>query len=1118
MSNPDLPGSYWQGQDEAAYRQGRRARPAGADRDDRWSDPGGWRGDGNGRGSRHPQYGNGHGTSGNRGTGNGYGRGNGRTSGNGYGGGNGRTSGSGARGEGQTWTSIVAGRSRGSHAQRPQEDAAGHDWTGRLSQTADDLRNRLGLRGSASRRGSQARSEGAAGRGGGAYGGPYAGSRTALRQRDDYWSGGDRTGRLPDGRTALRTRYGGASGGRGGGGYGGGRWDGRRPGTPGERFKAWLRSGSWWRHWSVKKVVGLFGACVAGVILLMVGAFFYEYARTSVPTVADLTANWQSSIVYWANGQQMGHFDPNENGISVDRLRLSASQVPTVMDQAMAAAEDRHFYTEGGVSLTGLMRAAYDDLRGGGNLQGGSTITMQYAKNYFQGVNTGQNLSTKLKEIIIAMKLGHSRSKSWVMTNYLNLVPFGPPQDTGLGAAAENYFNVNLTRGQTLNLEQAAMLAALPNSPGFFNPDPSAGAGYTALVARYKSVLNNMQRDNAITQAQETYAAAHFPKLTPPPSGNGWTGYTGYLMSMVEQQMEAPTSVGGYGLTVHQIETGGYQIKTTFEPNLEAALYRSINQEISAMRADGHPFQSYDRIGSVLEDPKTGAIWAVYGGPGYGTPNCNVTDCQLNTAEAAEQVGSSFKPYVLSEAVNEGMNVFTSKLDGFSPLYIPVLNSPVNYAQLETTPSLTSLPPGSGPKSCQQNNANTDTCLSGSTYYFVFNEPSENSNAPLAVNVATAISSDPAFEDLAHRDGVQNVINMAKAFGVGQNAFVEPCLVKGSDSGNQAQTIADCNDLTGADNGLIPNLGTSYSGKRPPSAAPGSVAIALGQNPLTPVEQATTFATLADDGLYHTPHVILALQQGTKTLPSHITATQVLSKAAAADIDYALSFDNNMSGATADGSVSFRRGGVIGKTGTLGTGDNSSQAWFIGATPEQAALSVALFTNLPHTENLNNMAFTGGTPGSQGGAWPATIWNQFMTEVYGNTPPYPGGIFTALQSQQGFATWIQAQSKPQNCTLQQFLQGLSRGQNPQCTCPKRGGFCNNQANNPINNIPNPGTSPPCFGRNCNTTNPPTATPSASASTTAIIFGSSSSGSSPPLTGLATLVAEEAAVTRTTAVT
>ena len=120
------------------------------------------------------------------------------------------------------------------------------------------------------------------------------------------------------------------------------------------------------------------------------------------------------------------------------------------MTQAMAAAEDRDFYTEGGISVPGLVRSAADDLFGSGNLQGGSTITMQYAKNYYNDVNTGRNLTTKMKEIFVAMKLGHQMSKPWVMTSYLNTVPFGPTT-YGLGAAAENYFNVNLTKpGTTL--------------------------------------------------------------------------------------------------------------------------------------------------------------------------------------------------------------------------------------------------------------------------------------------------------------------------------------------------------------------------------------------------------------------------------------------------------------------------------------------------------------------------------------------------------------------------------------------------------------------------------------------------------------------------------------------
>ena len=876
------------------------------------------------------------------------------------------------------------------------------------------------------------------------------GGRTALRDLpDEFWAERDRTGRgVPPGSGGRPgARRGGGRGGQGGGRGGGGRrFDGPDPRSRGARFKDWLLYGSWWRHWTLKKAIAVLGIGAAMCFLLFVGAFFIIYNMTPIPTATDLTANWQSSSVYYSNGKQLGTFDHTVNGQIIDRQLLSPSQIPTVMTQAITAAEDRQFYTEGGVSLPGLLRSAYQDVFGNGNLQGGSTITMQYAKNYYSGVNTGQNLSTKLKEIFIATKLGHDRSKLWVMTNYLNTVPFGPTT-YGVGAAAEGYFNVNLTKpGAKLTIAQAAMLAAMPNSPGFFNPDPKAGAGYTALVARWKYVLANMVKDGNITQ--QVANAQVFPKLTPPASGNGWTGYTGYLMSMVEQQLEAPVADGGWGLTAQQIDTGGYKITTTFNLAKVNALARSVNQEKAAMRAAGLPFRLYDRIGAVLEDAKTGAIVAIYGGPGFGSKHCRATSCQYNTAEIAEPVGSSFKPYVLAAAVKQNMNVFTSKLNGFSPIWIPTSSSTGSLTQIEQTLSPTG-PPTGIPASAAGGTSN-------GIYYFKFDEAAENSGKPLPVNVAAAISSDPAFEDLAHRDGIDAVINMASDFGVGHNPFVQPCSVPGSADGNPAITIQDCNDLTGPVNGLQPNFSpTKFSKRAHDNGTPGSPAIALGENPLTPIEQATTFATLANDGVYNTPHVIKTLQHGTATVPTHYTRQPVLTPQQAADVDWALSFDNNMAGGTAEANVPFRRGDVIGKTGTLGSGANSSQAWFIGATPGQYALSVALFTNNPGTQVLNNLPSINGMPGSQGGGWPAAIWNNFMTAQFSNTPPVP--LFTP-QNGFPFVTWIQVKAKhhgPPACQMGQFTG---------CKCKKHDPFCQN---------PNPTPSCPQaqFGQPCNGTSP-----------------------------------------------
>ncbi len=1002
---------------------------------------------------------------------------------------------------------------------------------GRFSSTADDLRNRLGIRGSVVSRDRSGRSqpdedfwEDSAGRPdrnaasdrvgrrarGGRDGQPdwdggrtqawqdpevgrsrYRGSRRAGAATAGFDEGGRR------GRTVVRDRdraadelAWGAEGGQrgraglrsraderraGGRGGGGGRdgWDGGRRGnydgpplSRGQRFKRWLLSGRWWRHWTWRKAFAVLGCCAAFFILLCIGGFFLVYSMTPIKSAADQMAVWQSSNVYFPNGQLLGTIANDGDS----RELLTANQIPTVMTQAMTAAEDRGFYTEGGISVSGLVRSAFEDLFGSGGTQGGSTITMQYAKNYYSNVGFTRTATTKLKEIFVAIKLAHVRSKQWIMTNYLNTIPFGNTE-YGLGAAAEAYFNVNLANPHTtLTIAQAAMLAAMPNEPGYFNPDPSAGPAYTALVARWQYVLHNMVRDGNITQQQAS--AQPFPKITPAPAVNGYTGYKAYLMQMVEQELEAPKAYGGLGLTEHQLDTEGLKITTTFSMAKVNALARSIDQEKAQMAADGLPFQRYDRIGSVLENPKTGAITAVYGGPGWGSKHCNATSCELNMAEIPEPVGSSFKPYVLSTAVNEGMNVFTSQLNGYAPIWIPT--TPADKSTTEMALSPASPPPGVSASAVGGYSSN-------GIYYYKFPETGENLGKPIPVNFAAAFSSDPAFEDLAHRDGIQNVIDMAGSFGVGQSPFLTSPACSYSGDTIQAM-LAACNDLTGQDSLNAQFSPTHYSKKFFAEGLPGSPQIALGEAPLTPVEQATTFATLADDGLYHTPHVIQQVQQGSKDWPLNISATQVLSKGAAADVDWALSFDNNSQEGTADGNVSFRRGGVIAKTGTLGSGADSSQAWFIGATPDQDALSVALFTNLPGTETLNNLPFAGGTPGSQGGGWPATIWNNFMTTEFGSQPFLPvNQVFPSVNGYP-FVPWIQAtavKKAPRTCRPGQFRNCSCQGNGRQCGNPNPTPSCGPFGVGQQQCNPNPTPTPTCgqFGQQPCGTPSPTPSPS-----------------------------------------
>jgi membrane peptidoglycan carboxypeptidase len=1111
VSNPDWPGPYWQ-DDASVGRNGRR------DDESAWDDAGFWRSGDNAA----PQADGWQATRGAE-----QGRGSRRASGSGregHGNGNGHAD---------------------ERPRRPSRAAAGTsgvegNGAGRLSHTADELKSRLGIRGSAPGRGGSGavsdatdqnfwgelqerpgrgqaggpgRRRAAAGRadwddgatqGGrenGSGGSGYRGARRAGDSNAAYdedgagqWAG--RTAlrdRIQDGvrsRTSTIQRRGGGSGGDGDGGDGG--WD--DDGGPGgggrggrwQQFKRYVRSGKWWRHWTWKKVLGLIGAGVAACVLIAALAMFIIYEKTPIPSAAQLTANSQSSQVYFANGKLLGTFDDTVNGINVNRTLLAEGQIPKVMTEAMTAAEDRGFYTEGGISVTGLVRSAYDDLFGSGGLQGGSTITMQYAKNRYAGVNTGQNASTKLKEIFIAMKLAHQRSKQWIITQYLNTVPFGPTT-YGVAAAAEQYFSVNLTEpGQTLTFSQAAMLAAMPNQPGYFNPDPSSGAPYKALYGRWQYVLHNMVRDGNITAAQA--AAAKFPALKSPPSGNGQSGYTGYLMDMVRQELETT-----YGYTQQQIDTKGFKITTTFSQKRIKALIRSVKAEKAQMRADGVALPYYDHIGAVLEDSKSGAIIAVYGGPGELLKNCGgQADCDQNNAEIPEPVGSSFKPIVLATAVHEGMNVFTSKLNGDIPIWVPVpqANPISNAAQTMLSPTA---PPAGTSGPC--NPGCFSTAPDGSSVYLKYFNNGDASGGPISVADAAANSSDPAFEDLAHTDGVQNVINMAGSLGVGSTPFQETCYQYSVPVSQFSRTamLKKCNDLDGVFslNSLFSPTHSGAAGKD--AGTPGSPAIALGEGQLTAIEQASIFATLANGGMYHSPHVIASLSENGVKVPLKIKTRQVLSEPQAADVDYALSFDNTYG--TAACTVPFRNnGGVIAKTGTLGTGADSSQAWFVGATPKGYAMSVALYTNSPGKEILNNLPGAGCLPGSQGGAWPASIWNNYFTSQWGGQTNYPT-VQQALPPVNGypFQTWTRLKPKPkklgfckfgqtQHCKPVNCRPGFRFGQpctgtnptpNPTCSFPGQPN-CTNPTPNPTQTCFPPGS--PC---NNNPTPSPTPTPSPS---------------------------------------
>ncbi len=736
--------------------------------------------------------------------------------------------------------------------------------------------------------------------------GPH-GSRDP-RDFDPRWSGGGRGG-------PAETHNGSGRGGRGGnGGNGGG--NGRGPGRP-------RRKGDWWRRWTWKKAIATSLLTGVGFLILIVIGIFYTYAQTPIPAASDLAVG-QASRVYFRDGTTLvGMFG------QTNRQILQPNQIPAMVSNAMVASEDKHFYDEGGVSPTGIIRAAIADLTSGSVQQGGSTITQQLVRNYYDGIGTAQTFTRKIKEIFVAEKLASHESKAWILTNYMNTVPTGLNM-YGFGAAAQAYFGKPVSK---LTVAQAAMIAAMPQAPSYYNPDPKAGAGYQALVYRWHYVLQTMVQMGNLTQAQAN--AQKFPTLAKA-FNNSWSGYRGYIMEAVLNELE-----NTYHYTQSRIDDGGLRIITTFSKPMMNQLYATVAQQEHQMMLDGKALPRYAHVGAVLEQPGTGEIYAMYSGPNFDTPQqeCNRIRCQWDMAlQNREQVGSSMKPYVLALARSQGMSVQTSTLDGHSPLWIPPVFDPMTYAS-QTQPA------------------------DSAGWYQVGNDAGDAQANGVSVVTASAESLNTAYTDLYHRvagsDG-QNMIKMAQVFGVNTTA-----------SG-----LYNMRDEVGT---------------------------ALGQASLTVEEQASTFATLANNGEYLSPHVILQIQQqlpgqAMQTTQAKVERHQVLTPAEDSDVDYALSFDDKPGGTAPDAGLADGRE-LIAKTGTTNL---SQSAFFIGAIP-QFSLAIGMFTNeqgcpasiagcaaAANQESappagLQTLYGVGDLPG-YGGEWPATIWHAYAQEMFGSMP------------------------------------------------------------------------------------------------------------------------------------
>lgn len=396
-----------------------------------------------------------------------------------------------------------------------------------------------------------------------------------------------------------------------------------------------------WAYWTSREgmVMGLkiTGIGLLAAFLLLVGLF--AYFRKDLPNLKDVSGNnIGGSIRYY---DKTGETLLWEDYDAVRRIPVQDDQIAQVMKDATVAIEDKDFFKHGGFDTRGIMRAAFSNFRGGGTQQGGSTITQQLVK-LTQNWSKDRTYTRKIKELILAVELERSYSKKEILTGYLNAAPYGSVY-YGAQAAAEGYFDKNAT---DITLDEAAFLAAIPKSPGYYSPynaDFIQSGGKESLIGRQHYILDLMKDQDLITEeqrdkAKDTDTLKKIKKRKPRYDGIKAPYFVLTAKAALEKQM-------GAGVVKH----GGLSVTTTLDMEAQKIAEEQVAAGIIQVQQQGGNSAAF-----VAEDVKNGHVVALVGGADFN----NAEYGQNNYAHALElPPGSSFKPYDYAALIEKSDNV-----------------------------------------------------------------------------------------------------------------------------------------------------------------------------------------------------------------------------------------------------------------------------------------------------------------------------------------------------------------------------------------------------------------------------------------------------------------------------
>lgn len=398
----------------------------------------------------------------------------------------------------------------------------------------------------------------------------------------------------------------------------------------------------------MKKIILLakmLGALCLIFLVLILGVYI-KY-RLELKDIQSLVEDYKPSVATTI-------YDKNNKVVDIlaaeDREVVKLSEVSPYLKDAFISIEDKQFYSHHGLHFKGIFRAIVTNLLSRKASQGGSSITQQLAKNAF--LTSERKISRKIKEAILTYQMERTYTKDEILEKYLNEIYFGSGS-YGVKSAAYQFFRKDV---KDLNIAEAALLAGIPNRPTKYDPTKNL----ENALERQQIILKEMYNDGKITEEEYEKAKKHKFELENEDNIKNIPKDTTIIYNKISKKSlnnpELTTIVETFLADIYdeeKIYTSGLKIYTTIDLDFQKTAKETFNSY--------EYFKNKDINGAMVTlDPFTGAIVSIVGGKDFKAKNFD------RALMARRQMGSSFKPFVYLDALQNGFEAYSVVVNDYA--------------------------------------------------------------------------------------------------------------------------------------------------------------------------------------------------------------------------------------------------------------------------------------------------------------------------------------------------------------------------------------------------------------------------------------------------------------------